>query len=72
MRGFYLHAKSCVSIRAFCKILVSCLRQGMLTTCGAPSTTSHLDSYICPFLIIWGVVLVNVRRFPSREGLIYS
>ena len=48
---------------------VSCMRQGMLTLSGAPSTTSHLDIYILSiFLLFWQVLLANARWLSTSWG----
>ena len=53
--------------------ILSSMRQGAVTLSGTPTSTSisHLDFYICPFVIIWGVVLANAHGFRPHEKLAY-
>ena len=54
-------------------VCVSCMRQGMLTLSGAPSTTSHFGHIICPFLDYYILTIFHNLGSPlSYHTLIFD
>ena len=54
------------SVRSIWQRRVSCMREGMFTPSGTPSSTSKLDIYICPYLnFVKDGPLANAHRMWS-------